>query len=89
MVLSTLNSPIGWYQPTSYYKASIPTTGIIDKLKLVKDNSGNAYFPEWNFASQTMANLTPGQGYQMLTLDVLSNVQFPADINLGIPFIDQ
>jgi len=60
---------------------------INDNLFIVKDYSGNPYLPDWGYNG--IGDLYPGQGYQMLTLDVLSNVQFPADINLGIPFIDQ
>ena len=67
----------------------VTNADITDKIVIIKDNEGNAYFVEWNFTWGDMTYLTPGQGYQIKTTEALYNVQFPAEINLGIPLIDQ
>ena len=40
---------------------------IVNIIKLIKNNGGEIYWPEFGFNG--IAELTPGQGYQILVLE--------------------
>lgn len=47
---------------------------IVDKIIIIKNNSGKAYMPEFNFNGIGM--LIPGQGYQLKTTEAIDDFYF-------------
>ena len=79
----TKNFVIGWnmfgytcYEPIDL---SIAFTSIYDKIRIVKDNSGNVYMPEFSFNG--IGLLEGGEGYQIKLSDIVHNFSFCNGIN--------
>jgi hypothetical protein len=85
----TLNLPSGWSMFSTYIvSADTDISTIIaplvqnNQIIIVKDNSGMAYLPEWNF--NAIGELNPKQGYltktsEACTLELSGNYAVPED----------
>jgi len=85
----TLNLPSGWSMFSTYIvPADTDISTIIaplvqnNQIIIVKDNSGMAYLPEWNF--NAIGELNPKQGYltktsEACTLELSGNYAVPED----------
>lgn len=78
----------GTYDTNLYFSESLQTNqNIIPHLDIVKNNEGNAYFPEFDFNG--IGDMLPGEGYQIRLQRAFNQFKFPtASINIK-PLIDR
>ena len=91
--LTIIGDPVRWNQPIqleegwqiiSYYpnrvvEAPLALSGVVNALRLAKDNHGQFYSPEFRF--NNMGDMAPGQGYMV---DMLRDVELVYTIREGV-----
>jgi len=85
-----LELPQGWsifgYVSTEEIDVVDAFSPIVDKVIVVKDNSGNAYLPEWNFDG--IGNLIYSRGYQIKVTEEITDFQFSSVITSSLDYDD-
>jgi endo-1,3(4)-beta-glucanase len=91
----TLHLPSGWSIFSTYIVPTDPEIRKVleplilnNQITIVKDNTGNAYLPEWNF--NAIGNISPKEGYLIkttntCTLELSGNYAVPEEHSITLP----